>query len=63
MGHESAGKAEGGRRKGHLKATAVLLGLFALAGFCYGLAIDDERRSRLRKLAFEGREMWFRIFV
>ena len=46
-----------------LAAWSGRLALFALAGYYYGFQLDEEKRSRVSKLLFEGREMWFRLFV
>ena len=50
-------------KKSHWKRKLFVLALFALGGYYYGFQLDEEKRSRLNKLLFEGREMWFRIFV
>ena len=34
-----------------------------LIGYYFGLRLDEERRSRLRKLVNEGLEMPFRLFL
>jgi hypothetical protein len=51
------------KKKGHFKRNLFILALFALAGYYYGFQLDEEKRSRMNKLLFEGREMWFRLFV
>jgi hypothetical protein len=50
-------------RKSRAIVGLLVLSLFALAGYYYGFQLDEEKRSRLNKLMFEGREMWFRLFV
>jgi hypothetical protein len=55
--------AEAPKKKRHLKRNLFILALFALAGYYYGFQLDEEKRSRMNKLLFEGREMWFRLFV
>lgn len=55
--------AETQKKKKHLKRNLFILALFALAGYYYGFQLDEEKRSRMNKLLFEGREMWFRLFV
>jgi hypothetical protein len=51
------------KKKSHWKRKLLVLALFALAGYYYGFQLDEEKRSRVNKLLFEGREMWFRLFV
>jgi hypothetical protein len=50
-------------KKSHWKRKLFILALFALAGYYYGFQLDEEKRKRVNKLLFEGREMWFRLFV
>jgi len=50
-------------KKRHWKRKLLILALFAAAGYYYGFQLDEEKRSRVNKLLFEGREMWFRLFV
>jgi len=50
-------------KKSHWKRKLFVLALFALAGYYYGFQLDEEKRNRVNKLLFEGREMWFRLFV
>jgi hypothetical protein len=54
---------ESTHKKSHWKRKLFILALFALAGYYYGFQLDEEKRSRVSKLLFEGREMWFRLFV
>ena len=51
------------KRKHHIRRALFIIALGALAGYFFGFNLDEEKRSRLGKLMFEGREMWFRIFV
>ena len=51
------------KKKSHWKRKLFVLALFALAGYYYGFQLDEEKRNRVNKLLFEGREMWFRLFV
>jgi len=52
------------RGKGGRKRLRLVLFLAAvMAGFLYGLRLPEERRSRLRRLLFEAKEMPFRVFA
>lgn len=51
------------KKKRHLARKLVFLAIVAGAGYYYGFMLDDEKRGRVKKLLFEGREMWFRLFV
>jgi len=51
------------KKKSHWKRKLFVLALFALAGYYYGFQLDEEKRNRVNKLLFEGREMWLRLFV
>jgi hypothetical protein len=51
------------KKKRHLKRNLFIFALFAIVGYYYGFQLDEEKRSRMNKLLFEGREMWFRLFV
>jgi hypothetical protein len=51
------------KKSGGMKKLLFMLAVGALVGYYLGFRLDEEKRSRLAKLLFEGREMWFRIFV
>ena len=51
------------RKSRHMKRVLFLLALGAMAGCYIAFQLPEERRARINKLLFEGREMWFRIFV
>jgi len=51
------------RKSRHMKRALFLLALGALAGYYLAFQLPEERRTRINKLLFESREMWFRIFV
>ncbi|MHB8895357.1 MAG: hypothetical protein ACYC99_09310 [Candidatus Geothermincolia bacterium] len=51
------------RKKSRVKRALLVVALGALIGYFAGFNLPEEKRSRLGKLMYEGREMWFRIFV
>lgn len=50
-------------KKHRVRRLLLLIALGAIAGYLAGVRLDEEKRGRLAKLMFEGREMWFRVFV
>jgi hypothetical protein len=49
--------------KQRFRKAVFVIAVGALAGYYMGFRLSEERRGRIKKLMFEGREMWFRIFV
>lgn len=50
-------------KKRRLRKLVLVLAAGAVIGWLVGVSLPDEKRSRLAKLMYEGREMWLRIFV
>ncbi|PKQ28034.1 MAG: hypothetical protein CVT63_04835 [Candidatus Anoxymicrobium japonicum] len=65
MRDRKAFAAPAGSRKMRVrwKSLLFIIAISALIGCYCGLQIPEERRNRINRLLFEGREMWFRIFV
>lgn len=51
------------RSRHHVRKLMCAIALGALIGYFMGFKLPEEKRGRLGKLMFEGREMWLRIFV
>jgi hypothetical protein len=51
------------RCRHRFRRALFVIAVGALAGYYMGFRLSEERRGRIKKLMFEGREMWFRIFV
>jgi hypothetical protein len=50
-------------KKGRARKLLCLAVVGVLVGYYLGFHLDEEKRGRVAKLMYEGREMWFRIFV